>query len=218
MDDPHIQIASTGATVALRSEVTTVGRGRHVDVRLDDPSVAVLHAEIVRRGAYVYVLDMGLSRTGTRVNGRLVARRLLANGDVLTFGSSRCRIGGLSTDEAVEVEALSPAPELTRRELDVIAALCNATLSGEVFAAPATTREIAAALVVTEAAVKQHLLRLYSKLKIPQGPSRRMRLANEVLALGLAWPQPTAELPRDTLAAITVRTGGPAVAGSAGYR
>lgn len=218
MDNPHIQVASTGAVVALRAEITTVGRGHHVDIRLDDPSVAVLHAEIVRRGPYVYVLDMGLSRTGTRVNGRLVARRLLANGDVLSFGSSRCRIGGLSTDEAVETEAPSPAPELTRRELDVIAALCNSTLSGEVFAAPATTREIAAALVVTEAAVKQHLLRLYGKLKIPQGPSRRIRLANEVMALGLARPQPPDTRDRDTLAALTVRSGGPAAASSAGYR
>ncbi len=216
MEDPHIHIAGTGAIVTLRPEVTTVGRGTHVDVRLDDPTVAVLHAEIVRRGPYVYVLDMGLSRTGTRVNGRLVARRLLANGDVLSFGSARCRIGGLSTDEPVEADAPSPAPELTRRELDVIAALCNPTLPGHVFAAPATTREIAAALVVTEAAVKQHLLRLYSKLKIPQGPSRRMRLANEAMALGLALPP--ADLPTEFLTLVTVRTGGPAAAGSAGYR
>jgi FHA domain-containing protein len=218
MTDPHIQIASTGAVVALRPEVTTVGRGKHVDVRLDDPSVAVLHAEIVRRGPYVYVMDMGLSRTGTRVNGRLVARRLLANDDVLSFGSSRCRIAGLGTDEPVDVEESSPAPELTRRELDVIAALCNPTLAGEIFAAPATTREIAAALVVTEAAVKQHLLRLYSKLKIPQGPSRRMRLANEVLALGLARPQPGSDLPLETLTPVTTRTGGLAAAGSAAHR
>jgi len=50
-----------------------------------------LHAEIVRRGPYAYVTDLGLSRNGTRVNGRLVARRVLDDGDVLTFGSARCR-------------------------------------------------------------------------------------------------------------------------------
>ena len=44
-------------------------------------------------------------------------------------------------------------------------------------------------LVVTEAAVKQHLLRLYTKLKIPEGPNRRIRLANEVIGLGLAKPE-----------------------------
>jgi hypothetical protein len=46
--------------------------------------------------------------------------------------------------------------------------------------------------VVTEAAVKQHLLRLYQKLKIPEGPNRRVRLANEVVARGLVRPLPVA--------------------------
>jgi len=190
MEGPYIQIADTGAIVPLRPEVTTVGRGGHVDVRLDDPSVSLLHAEIVRRGPYAYVTDLGLSRNGTRVNGRLVARRVLNDGDALTFGSARCRIGGLTADELAEAELpRSAAPELTRRELDVITSLCRPAMSDDAFVTPATAREIAADLVVTEAAVKQHLLRLYSKLKIGEGLNRRIRLANEVVALGLARPQ-----------------------------
>jgi len=47
--------------------------------------------------------------------------------------------------------------------------------------------------VVTEAAVKQHLLRLYQKFRIPEGQNRRVRLANEVIALGLVRPLPPAE-------------------------
>src|SRR5215475_11619871 len=187
MEGPHIQVASTGAQIPLQPELTMVGRGKYVDIRLTDPSVSLLHAEIVRRGPYVYVMDLGLSRNGTRVNGRLVARRLLADGDALSFGSARCRISGIATGEKHEAEHLrSSAPELTRRELDVIASLCRPALSEEAFVAPATAREIAADLVVTEAAVKQHLLRLYTKLRIPEGPNRRIRLANEVIALGLA--------------------------------
>ena len=77
----------------------------------------------------------------------------------------------------------SPSPELTRRELDVLTSLCRPALSDEAFVAPATAREIAADLVVTEAAVKQHLLRLYQKFRIPEGTNRRVRLANEVVAL-----------------------------------
>jgi hypothetical protein len=124
------------------------------------------------------------------VNGRLVARRLLADGDALTFGSARCRINGVATGENVDAEHLrSAAPELTRRELDVIASLCRPALSEEAFITPATAREIAADLVVTEAAVKQHLLRLYTKLRIPEGQNRRIKLANEVIALGLAKPE-----------------------------
>jgi hypothetical protein len=190
MEGPRIQVATTGAQIPLQPEVTTVGRGNHVDVKLDDPSVSLLHAELVQRGPYVYVMDLGLSRNGTRVNGRLVARRLLADGDALTFGSARCRISGVATGENVDAEHLrSSAPELTRRELDVIASLCRPALSEEAFVAPATAREIAAALVVTEAAVKQHLLRLYTKLHIPEGANRRIRLANEVISLGLAKPE-----------------------------
>ena len=190
MEGPHIQVASTGAQLPLLPEVTTIGRGNHVDIKLDDPSVSLLHAELVCRGPYVYVMDLGLSRNGTRVNGRLVARRLLTDGDALSFGSARCRISGIETGENVDAEHLrSSAPELTRRELDVIASLCRPALSEEAFVAPATAREIAADLVVTEAAVKQHLLRLYTKLRIAEGPNRRIRLANEVIALGLAKPE-----------------------------
>ena len=46
----------------------------------------------------------------------------------------------------------------------------------------ASVREIAAALVVTEAAVKQHLLHLYDKFEIAEtGERRRVRLAREAI-------------------------------------
>jgi hypothetical protein len=124
-----------------------------------------------------------------------VARRVLEEGDVLSFGAARCRVGGIPREDlAAEVELRrSASPELTRRELDVITSLCRPALSDEAFVAPATAREIAADLVVTEAAVKQHLLRLYQKFRIPEGPNRRVRLANEVIALGLVRPLPPAE-------------------------
>jgi hypothetical protein len=152
--------------------------------------VSRLHAEIQRRGPYYYVADLGLSRNGTRVNGRPVARRVLDDGDVLTFGSARCKIEGLPTEElAADAELRrSAAPELTRRELDVLISLCRPALSDDAFVTPATAREIADDLVVTEAAVKQHLLRLYQKFRVPEGPNRRTRLANEVIALGLVRP------------------------------
>jgi FHA domain-containing protein len=195
VEGPYIRIEETGAVVPLSEHVTTVGRGGGVDVRLADPSVSRLHAEIIRRGPYAYVADLGLSRNGTRVNGRLVARRVLEDGDILSFGAARCRVGGIPREDlAMEVELRrSASPELTRRELDVLTSLCRPALSDEAFVAPATAREIAADLVVTEAAVKQHLLRLYQKFRIPEGPNRRVRLANEVIALGLVRPLPPAE-------------------------
>ena len=195
MDTPFLRIEDSGETVLLGGEVTTVGRGQGADIRLTDPSVSRLHAELVRRGPYVYVVDLGLSRNGTRVNGRPVARRVLEEGDVLSFGAARCRVGGLPAEELAEDADVRPgaAPELTRRELDVLSSLCRPALSDEAFAMPATARQIATDLVVTEAAVKQHLLRLYQKFRVPEGPNRRTRLANEVVALGLVRPMPRAE-------------------------
>jgi hypothetical protein len=200
VDGPFIRIEDSGVVVPLRPEVTTVGRGRGSDVRLDDPSVSRLHAELVRRGPYVYVVDLGLSRNGTRVNGRPIARRVLDDGDVLSFGAARCRMGGIpreDVDPDVELRR-AVAPELTRREVDVLTSLCRPALSDEAFVAPATARDIAADLVVTEAAVKQHLLRLYQKFRIAEGPNRRTRLANEVIALGLVRPLPPVHVPHQS--------------------
>ena len=189
---PHLHSEDTGESFELLPEVTTVGRGASVDVVLTDPSVSPLHAELVRRGVYVYVSDLGLSANGTRVNGRPVGRHLLLDGDVISFGTARTRIDGLTpaeVDEAVEARRLS-APELTRRESEVLTSLCRPALLQDAFVAPATAKNIATELVVTEAAVKQHLLRLYVKFRIEEGVNRRARLANEVISSGVVRPLP----------------------------
>jgi DNA-binding CsgD family transcriptional regulator len=55
----------------------------------------------------------------------------------------------------------------------------------EMFTEPASTRQIAQALWVSEAAVKQHLLRLYDKFGVSgDGERRRTKLANEALRRG----------------------------------
>jgi hypothetical protein len=189
---PHLRLEDTGETYELTAEVTTVGRGDGVDIVLDDPSVSRLHAELVRRGTYVYVSDLGLSTNGTRVNGRPVGRRVLLDGDVVAFGAARTRIGGVGqevADDTKELRRMS-APDLTRRECEVLSSLCRPALLQDAFVAPATAKDIAEELVVTEAAVKQHLLRLYVKFKIPEGVNRRARLANEVISSGVVRPLP----------------------------
>lgn len=194
MDTPYLRVEDTGTVFELQKDVTTVGRGDGVDVVLDDPSVSRLHAELVRRGPHVYIADLGLSSNGTRVNGRPIGRRVLADGDVLSFGGARARVGGLAASERAATDTLElrrvAAPDLTRREIEVLQALCRPALRHEAFVAPATAKDVADELVVTEAAVKQHLLRLYSKFRIPEGINRRGRLANEVIALGVVRPQP----------------------------
>ncbi|MEO6712499.1 MAG: FHA domain-containing protein [Mycobacteriales bacterium] len=195
MTTPFLRVEESGEVLELAKDVTTVGRGDGVDVKLNDPSVSRFHAELIRRGPYVYLADMGLSTNGTRVNGRPVGRRVLRNGDVVSFGIARARVGGIDAEQDdldVTIESRrATAPDLTRRELEVLSSLCRPALQQEAFVAPATAREIADELVVTEAAVKQHLLRLYQKFRIPEGINRRARLANEVIAAGVVRPVPS---------------------------
>ncbi len=197
MTTPYLRVEDTGQVFELDGDVTTVGRGPGVDIALDDSTVSRLHAELVRRGPHVYVADLGLSTNGTRVNGRPVGRRTLSDGDVVSFGTARARVGGVEdfednvvdASDTLELRRIS-APDLTRRELEVLTALCRPALRQDAFVAPASAREIAEELVVTEAAVKQHLLRLYQKFRIPEGANRRAKLANEVIAAGVVRPLP----------------------------
>jgi DNA-binding NarL/FixJ family response regulator len=77
-------------------------------------------------------------------------------------------------------------PEITRRERDVLVTLCLPAASSELFVEPASVREIAARLAVTEAAVKQHLLNLYEKFGIVDcGERRRVALAREAIRRGV---------------------------------
>ena len=45
VDTPFLRTEESGEIFPLREVVTTVGRGRGVDIRLDDPSVSRLHAD-----------------------------------------------------------------------------------------------------------------------------------------------------------------------------
>jgi DNA-binding CsgD family transcriptional regulator len=211
---PELRVETTRQVIHLQGEVTTVGRGPGVDVALSDPTVAPLHAELVRRGDHVYVADLGLSRAGTCVNGRLIARRVLADGDVVSFGRARVQVRGLVSQRVEDAAPLRQgrvgAPDLTARELDVLSALCRPAATGaRCFTAPATVKAIAVELGVTEAAVKQHLTNLYAKFCIPAGAERRLRLANAALEVGTVRRQCPVSSDREAQAWVS-RPGAPA--------
>src|SRR5690349_10800976 len=84
---------------------------------------------------------------------------------------------------------------LTRREREVLVELCRPLLEKTNFHEPAATRDIAKKLFVTEAAVKQHLLRMYDKLDIADAGNRRLSLANAAFELGILT---SAEVAGDT--------------------
>jgi len=171
--------------VSLEAGRLTLGTDPANDLALPaDPTLSRLHAVLERYEAGWCVRDLG-SRNGTFVNGqRIWSERSLRPGDELRVGATRLVYRG---DEPVGggTQASEPAPELTRREREVLLVLCRTVLAGEAFTEPASIREIADALVVTEAAVKQHLAHLYDKFGISGGGERRrVRLANEALRRG----------------------------------
>ena len=167
----------------LDSERMTVGTLASNDVVVDADAVSRVHAAFERFGDAWCVRDLG-SRNGTFVNGeRIIGERALHSGDEIVLG--RLRLLFHSPARGKETAAIAQAPSLTPRERDVLLALCRPLLTGDAFTEPASIRAIAAELVVSEAAVKQHLSRLYVKFDLgPQGERRRVQLANAAVARG----------------------------------
>jgi ATP/maltotriose-dependent transcriptional regulator MalT len=135
------------------------------------------------------IRDLG-SRNGTYLNGdKISAERVLRSGDELRVGTSRLifwevKQAGEASAKDETVSAEPAPPRLTRRELEVLVVLCRPLVSDDPFPGPASVRDMALELFVTEAAIKQHLQNLYDKFAIPAEAERRVRLANEAIRRG----------------------------------
>jgi hypothetical protein len=167
----------------LSADRTSIGSAATNDIVLDgDRTVSRLHAVIERLPGGWTVRDLG-SRNGTFVNAvRVLSDRVLRNGDELRLGETRLMFRWDETDSGPLTEVAAARPTLTPREHDVLVALCTPVFSGNLFTEPASIREIAATLFVSEAAVKQHLTNLYDKFGLHAGTERRrVVLANEAI-------------------------------------
>lgn len=129
--------------------------------------------------------DLG-SSNGTWVNGeRIWSSRRLRHGDEIRLGQTRLIFRDPVSAVGVRTEVEDVPPSITARERDVLVALCRPLLDRDMFTEPASTRAIAEELVITQAAVKQHLANLYDKFGVAADDSnRRSRLANEALRRG----------------------------------
>jgi pSer/pThr/pTyr-binding forkhead associated (FHA) protein len=80
---------SRGTRIELSTDVAKVliGRGKHVDLYVDDPDVSRQHAEVVVEAAGVFVRDLK-SRNGILVDGQRVDAVKLELGTQFTIGSS----------------------------------------------------------------------------------------------------------------------------------
>ena len=165
----------------LESDRVTVGSSLTNDVVIDEPSVSRVHAILQLISGTWVVEDCG-SRNGTFVQGkRIPSLHPLRPGEELRLGRVQLRLSGHPSAGGKETEADTAQPALTARERDVIVALCAPLADGDVFTEPSSVREIATALHVSDAAVKQHLTNLYDKFGVGEGDRRRSRLANAAL-------------------------------------
>jgi predicted component of type VI protein secretion system len=182
-----IEIVSAGRSgrVELRLGRMTVGTASENDIALDDPSVSHLHAVFERFPAGWCVTDVG-SSNGTWLNGeRIWSMQRVRHDDEIRIGQTRLFFRESTEAAEPETESEDAPPSLTAREQDVLVALCRPLLARDMFTEPSSTRTIADELVISQAAVKQHLANLFDKFAVgTDDANRRLRLANNAIRRG----------------------------------
>src|SRR5437667_5633912 len=123
----------------------TIGTDPSIDIVISwDPTVSRVPALVERIGPGWCVRDLS-SRNGTVVNGeRIWAERPLHPRDEIRVGVTS--VVFVSDQPSVEEPITAtpvPSPEITRRERDVLVALCRPLFPGDAFTEPASIREIA---------------------------------------------------------------------------
>ena len=183
-------------TLVLTGERLSVGRAEGSDLRLDwDPQASRLHAILERFGGSWTILDEGLSRNGTLVNGtRVRGRRRLADQDLIRVGSTSV----LFRDPAERAAETRPASDaagvagLTVAQKRVLVALCRPLLAeADVAGPPPANADMAAALSVSVEAIRSQMKSLFRVFEVPDLPQNRKRaeLARRALAAGAVTPR-----------------------------
>jgi pSer/pThr/pTyr-binding forkhead associated (FHA) protein len=173
------------------TERIAIGRTPGNDVVLDwDRRVSRSHAQLELIGGDWTMVDDGLSRNGSQVNGeRIFGRRRLGDGDVLRVGQTSLVFCSPSNGAESTLEAQSlPPVRLTEAERRVLVALCAPLLiESDAAQTPATNGEIADALQLSRDGVKTHVRSLFTKLGVGDLPQyqKRTELARRALDRGL---------------------------------
>jgi hypothetical protein len=169
----------------------TVGRRPENDVALPwDAEVSRVHAQLEPVGREWSLIDDGISRNGSYVNGeRLDRRRRLRDGDRLCFGDTAVLFRAPGDAESTSTAAVSVGHNelpLTEVERKVLVALCR-PLADSAYAPPATNREIAEEVHLSVDAVKAHLRVVFERAGLADLPQnqKRARLAALALVNGL---------------------------------
>jgi pSer/pThr/pTyr-binding forkhead associated (FHA) protein len=154
-----------------------IGRQPSSDIPLSwDTEVSRAHAMLERVGEEWTLVDDGLSRNGSYVNGQRVrARQRLADGDAIAVGRTLI-VFAAAAPELVPTETTRAGapPALSAAQRRVLSALCRPFVE-DAFAAPPSNREIAEQLVVSVETVKSHLHALFELFGVEDMPQNRKR-------------------------------------------
>ncbi len=164
----------------------TIGRRPTNDIVLDwDVEISRVHAALDRLGDDWTVVDDGLSRNGSYLNGnRITSRARLRDGDVLSVGSIAIlfRTVAGSSDAHPTETALGPriGADLTPAQRRVLVALCRPLAAT---GTPATNQQIASELIVALDTVKGTLHNLFALFGVAALPQNQKRATLALRAL-----------------------------------
>jgi pSer/pThr/pTyr-binding forkhead associated (FHA) protein len=182
--------------LSLQGERLSIGRDAGNDLPLEwDRETSRLHALLERLGGNWTVVDDGISRNGTLVNGvRVRGRRRLSDRDVIRCGSTQVlyRDPMQAADETPAAASSATVAGLTAAQRRVLLALCRPLLEAtEVAVIPPSNGEIAAELTVSVEAVRTQMKTLFKLFEVPELPQNRKRaeLARRALASGVVLPR-----------------------------
>ena len=173
----------------------TVGRRPENDLALCfDPNVSGVHGAFERAGGEWTIVDDGLSRNGSYLNGeRVFGHRRLRDGDLLRLGATALvyRAPGEDPHPTAVLATVAVAPSLSGTQRRVLVALCRPCKGAVGPSAPASNREIADELYLSVEAVKAHLRVLFSKFSVPDlaHNRKRLRLVAEAFSTGAISPR-----------------------------
>ena len=178
--------------LALEGEAITVGRRAETGLSISwDAQVSGLHAELQPLGGEWTILDDGLSRNGTFVNGeRIAGRQRLRDADrvrvgrtVLVYNAAKAA----NAERTVSAGEQLKLPTLTDAQRRVLVALCRPYRDGSSFATPASNQAIAEEVFLSIDGVKMHLRTLFARFELSElaQNQKRAKLAEIALQLGV---------------------------------
>jgi hypothetical protein len=173
----------------------TIGRREHSDVPLTwDAEVSRAHALVEPVGEEWTLVDDGLSRNGSFVNGsRVRGRQRLQDRDRMCFGNTHVAYhhptGAEGSDSTARAPGSPTSVHVSEMQRRVLIALCRPMIASAA-ATPATNPQIAADVFLSVDAVKAHLRILFERFGLGELPQneKRSRLVSIVLSSGVLAP------------------------------